>query len=49
VKRTRKIADGVRRVGRAVRRVLKASHTKKEMLDLRREKLKKLYAPKKDE
>ena len=43
-----KIAAGLRRVGGAVRGVLAAAHSKKEMIDLRREKLQKLLAPKED-
>ena len=41
-----KIADGLKRVGSAVRYVLTAAHSKKEMIDIRREKLEKLTAPK---
>ena len=36
------IADAMQRVGSAVRTVLKAAHGKKEMIDIRREKLEEL-------
>ena len=42
------IAAGLRLVGGAVRGVLAAAHSKKEMIDLRREKMQKLFASKKE-
>jgi hypothetical protein len=47
-KAKRIVAGTVHRVGGTVRRVLAASHSKKEIIVLRRQKLKKLYAPKED-
>ena len=43
-----KIAGALLLVGGAVKGVLAAAHSKKEMIDLRREKLQKLFAPKEE-
>lgn len=49
MKATEMIAAGLKQIAGAVRSVLTAAHSKKEMIDIRREKLKELSAPKEDE